>query len=138
MTKEQFRDNSVKAAQISVAESGNALYTVELNPAGDGPVCMVYVRYRAPGTSDYYEHAWAVPYTGAAATLDKASPAMRLAATASAFSEWLAGSPYAGEVTLNQLQGYLRGVPEFYGADTRPESTGNDAARGAEHFGKMR
>jgi hypothetical protein len=45
---------------------------------------------------------------------------MRLAATASAFSEWLAGSPYAGEVALNQLQSYLRGVPEFYGADTRP------------------
>ena len=121
LTKEQFRDNTVKAAQISVAESGNALYTVELNPAGDGPVCTVYVRYRVPGTSDYYEHAWAVPYTGAAAPLDKASPAMRLAATASAFSEWLAGSPYAGEVTLTQLQGYLRGVPEFYGADTRPK-----------------
>jgi Mg-chelatase subunit ChlD len=120
LTQEQFRDNSVKAAQISVAESGNALYTVELNPAGDGPVCVVYVRYRAPGTSDYYERAWAVPCTSAAETLDKASPAMRLAATAGAFSEWLAGSPYAGEVTLNQLQGYLRGVPEFYGADTRP------------------
>ena len=121
MTKEQFRDNTVKAAQIAVAESGNALYTVELNPAGEGPICVVHVRYRAPGTADYYEHAWAVPYNGPAATLDKASPPMRLAATASAFSEWLARSPYAGEVTLNQLQGYLRGVPEYYGADTRPK-----------------
>jgi secreted protein with Ig-like and vWFA domain len=120
LTKEQFRDNSVKAAQIAVAESGNALYTVELNPAGDGPVCVVYVRYRAPGTSEYFERAWAVPYTGAAPALDKATPAMRLAAASSAFSEWLAGSPYAGEVTLTQLQGYLGGVPEFYGADTRP------------------
>jgi type II secretory pathway component GspD/PulD (secretin)/Mg-chelatase subunit ChlD len=121
LTKEQFRDNTVKAAQISVAESGNALYTVELNPAGDGPICAVYVRYRAPGTADYFEHAWSVPYTGVAAPLDKASPAMRLAATATGFSEWLAGSPYAGEVTLTQLQGYLRGVPEFYGADARPK-----------------
>jgi len=121
LKKEEFRDNSVKAAQISVAESGNALYTVELNPAGDGPICTVYVRYRTPGTSDYHEHAWAVPYTGAADPLDKASPPMRLAATASAFAEWLAGSPYAGEVTLNKLQGYLRGVPEFYGADARPK-----------------
>ena len=120
LTKEQFRDNSVKAAQIAVAESGNALYTAELNPAGDGPVCVVYVRYRAPGTSEYFERAWAVPYTGAAPALDKATPAMRLAAASSAFSEWLAGSPYAGEVTLTQLQGYLGGVPEFYGADTRP------------------
>ena len=121
LKKEEFRDNSVKAAQITVAECGNALYTVELNPAGDGPICAVYVRYRTPGTPDYYEHAWAVPYTGAAEPLDKASPPMRLAATASAFAEWLAGSPYAGEVTLNQLQGYLRGAPEFYGADARPK-----------------
>ena len=121
LKKEQFRDNSVKAAQMTVAEAGNALYTVELNPAGDGPVCTVYVRYREPGTSDYFEHAWAVPYDGAAPTLDKASPAMRLAATASAFSEWLAGSPYAGDVRLDPLQSYLRGVPEFYGIDARPK-----------------
>jgi Ca-activated chloride channel family protein len=121
LKKEQFRDNTVKAAQIGAAESGNALYTVELNPAGEGPVCTVYVRYRAPGTDTYYEHAWAVPYDGAAAPLDQASPAMRLAATATAFSEWLATSPYAGGVTLDQLLGYVRGVPEIYGADTRPK-----------------
>jgi hypothetical protein len=121
LTKEQFRDNTVKAAQIGAAEAGNALYTVEMNPAGDGPVCTVYMRYRAPGTANYYEHAWNVPYTGAALALDQASPAMRLAATASAFSEWLATSPYAGGVSLDQLQGYLRGVPEIYGADARPK-----------------
>jgi hypothetical protein len=46
---------------------------------------------------------------------------MRLAATASAFSEWLAGTPYAAEVTLNSLQSYLRGIPEFYGIDARPK-----------------
>jgi len=121
LKKEQFRDNTVKAAQIGAAESGNALYTVEINPAGEGPVATVYVRYRAPGTESYYEHAWAVPYDGAAVPLDQASPAMRLAAAATAFSEWLATSPYAGGVTLDQLLGYMRGVPEIYGADERPK-----------------
>ena len=120
LKKEEFRDNSVKAAQLSVAESGNALYTVELNPDGVGPVCTVHVRYRAPGTATYYEHAFEVPYTGVCAPLDKASPPMRLAATASAFSEWLASNPYSGEVTPDRLLGYMRGVPDFYGADTRP------------------
>jgi len=122
LKKEEFRDNTVKAAQMGAAESGNALYTVELNPAGAGPICTVYARYRAPGTTAYYEHAWAVPYTGTAAALDQAGAAMRLAATASAFSEWLAGSPYAGGVTPDQLLGYLRGVPEAYGADGRPKA----------------
>jgi Mg-chelatase subunit ChlD len=121
LTKEQFRDNSVAAAQIGAAESGNALYTVEVNPVGDGPLCTVRVRFRVPGTTDYQEHAWDVPYTGTAVTLDQASPAMRLAATSAAFAEWLASSPYAGEVTPDQLLAYLRGVPEVYGADSRPK-----------------
>ncbi len=121
LAKEQFRDNTVAAAQIGAAESGNALYTVEVNPAGDGPLCTVRVRFRLPGTTDYQEHAWDVPYTGSAVTLDQATPAMRLAATASAFSEWLAASPYAGEVTPDQLLADLRGVPEIYGADALPK-----------------
>jgi Mg-chelatase subunit ChlD/type II secretory pathway pseudopilin PulG len=121
LTKEQFRDNSVAAAEIGAAESGNALYTVQVNPAGDGPLCTVRVRFRLPGTGDYQEHAWDVPYTGTAAMLDKASPAMRLAGVSAAFAEWLASSPYAGEVTPDQLLAYLRGVPEVHGADARPK-----------------
>ncbi len=121
LTKEQFRDNTVNAAQIAAAEAGNALYTVEANPNGAGPLCTVRVRFRIPGTADYREHAWDVPFTGNAVALEQASPAMRLAATASAFSEWLVASPFAAEVTPDRLLGYLRGVPEVYGADARPK-----------------
>jgi hypothetical protein len=122
LTKEQFRDNTVAAAQIGAAESGNALYVVEINPTGDGPLGTVHVRYKVPGTTDYREQEWAVPYTGAAAPFDQSSPSMRLAGTASAFSEWLAASPYATEVTPDRLLGYLSGVPEVYGADARPKT----------------
>ncbi len=121
LTKEQFRDNTVDAAEIGAAESGNALYTVEVNPRGEGPLATVRVRYKVPGTAEYHEHEWAVPYTGNGLSLEQASPAMRLAATASAFSEWLVSSPYAGEVTPDRLLGYLSGVPEVYGADARPK-----------------
>ena len=44
LTKEQFRDNTVNAAQIGAAEAGNALYAVEVNPAGTGPLGTVRVR----------------------------------------------------------------------------------------------
>ena len=121
LTKEQFRDNTVSAAQIGAAEAGNALYAVEVNPAGTGPLCTVRVRFRIPGTADYREHAWDVSFAGNAVPLEQASPAMRLAATGSAFSEWLASSPYAGEVTPDRLLSYLSGVPEVYGADARPK-----------------
>jgi len=121
LTKQQFRDNSVDAAEIGAAESGNALYTVEVNPQGDGPLATVRVRYKVPATGEYREQAWPVPYAGASAPLDKSSPAMRLSATASEFSEWLASSPYAQEVTPDQLLNYLGGVPDVYGADARPK-----------------
>lgn len=120
LTKEQFRDNTVDAAEIGAAESGNALYVVEVNPRGDGPLATVRVRYKVPGTTDYREQAWPVPYTGNAAALEQASPALRLAAAAGAFSEWLASSPYAAEVTPDRLLKYLNSVPAVYGADARP------------------
>jgi len=120
LAKEQFRDNTVVAAQIGAAESGNALYVIETDPRGDGPLGVVRVRYRLPGTSDYREQEWTAPYTGSAAPLERASAALRLAAVAGAFSEWLASSPFAGEVTPERLLGCLRGVPEVYGPDARP------------------
>ena len=51
LTKEQFRDNTVDAAEIGAAESGNALYVVEVNPRGEGPLATVRVRYKVPGTT---------------------------------------------------------------------------------------
>jgi Mg-chelatase subunit ChlD len=120
LTKQQFRDNSVPAAQIGAAESGNALYVIEIDPRGDGPLGVVRVRYRLPGTGDYREQQWTVPYTGGAPALERASPALRLAATAGAFAEWLAASPFAAEVSPHRLLGCLRGLPEAYGPDARP------------------
>jgi Mg-chelatase subunit ChlD/type II secretory pathway pseudopilin PulG len=121
LTKEQFRDNTVAAAPLAAREAGNALYTVEVNPQGEGPVATVRVRFKIPGTTDVSEHEWEVPFDGTAPALEKSSPALRLAATASAFSEWLASSPYAQEVTTDQLLNYLSGVPAIYGADPRPK-----------------
>jgi Mg-chelatase subunit ChlD len=120
LTKEQFRDNSVLAAEIAAQEAGNALYAVEIKPDGIGPVATVYVRYKIPGTMDVEERSWSVPYDGNAAALEQSSAAMRLAATASAFSEWLAASPFAQEVTTDELLKDLSGVPQIYGADQRP------------------
>src|SRR5262249_7297823 len=107
LTKQQFRDNTVNAAQIGAAEAGHRLYAVQVNPAGQGSICTVRVRYRDPGTQNYYEKAWDVPYTEGAVTLDQASPAMRLSAVASAFSEWMGENPYAAEVSPDALLNYL-------------------------------
>jgi autotransporter-associated beta strand protein len=120
LTKEQFRDNTVNAAQIGAAERGNALYVVEVDPRGEGDLAKVHVRFRVPGTSDYREHEWPVPFTGEAQPLEQSSSALRLAGAASAFSEMLAANPYATEVTSDRLLNILNGVPPIYGADPRP------------------
>ena len=64
------------------------------------------MRVRVPQTSDYREHEWVVPF-GSAVELEQSGSALRLATSASAFSEWLAGSPFAGEVTTDRLLGLL-------------------------------
>lgn len=121
LTKEQFRDNSVDAAEIAAQEAGNALYTVEINPAGVGPVATVRVRYKVPGTTNYREQAWDVPYNGNATALAQSTPALRLAAVAAAFSEWLANSPFAADVSPDALLSQLSGVPETFRSDARPK-----------------
>jgi len=121
LKKEQFRDNTVDAAEIGAAEAGNALYVVQVNPRGEGPLGTVRVRFKVPGTSDYREHEWPVPYDGAAKPLEQSAFPMRLATTAAAFSEWLVSSPYAAEVAPDRLLSYLSGVPESCPADPRPK-----------------
>jgi Mg-chelatase subunit ChlD len=120
LTRQQFRDNTVDAAELGAAESGNALYILEVHPRGEGPLGLVRVRYRVPGTDRYDEHEWFVPYSGGAPELAEASPALRLATVAGAFAEWLAGSPHAAEVTTDRLLALLTGVPAAFEPDPRP------------------
>jgi Mg-chelatase subunit ChlD len=120
LTKEQFRDNTVDAAEIGAAESGNALYVVQVNRSGQGDIGVVRVRYKTPATGQIHEQEWPVPYTGNSVALEQASPTLRLLATAGAFGEWLTSSPYAAEVTPDRLLGYLQGVTDIYQTDPRP------------------
>jgi len=125
LTKEQFRDNAVDAAEIGAAEAGNAVYVVQVNPAGQGPLGTVRVRYKLPGTAEYKEHEFTLAYEGNAPALEDATPAMKLAAVSSAFSEWLSSNPYAGQVAPDQLSKLINGVPEVFGQDARPRTLQN-------------
>jgi Mg-chelatase subunit ChlD len=120
LKKEQFRDNTVDAAEIGAAEAGNALYTVELNASGVGDIGVVRVRFKVPGTDEYHEREWTVPFNAPAPALEQSSSSLRLAATAGAFGEFLAQTPYAVDVTTDKLLGMINGIPQIYGADPRP------------------
>jgi len=120
LTKEQFRDNTVDAAEIAAAESGNALYVIELNESGSGPVGHVRVRYRVPHTSQYREKEWTVPYRASVPASEDSSPAMKLALASGLFAEWLNGNPHAGSISIDALQKLYRSVPKTFGEDPRP------------------
>jgi Mg-chelatase subunit ChlD len=120
LTKEQFRDNTVDAAEIASAESGNALYVFEPIESGSGPIGQVRVRYRVPHTSEYREKEWTVPYQSSVPAAEDSSAAMKLALTSGLFAEWLNGNPHAGNISLDALKKIFQGVPETFGEDPRP------------------
>ena len=120
LKKEDFRNNKIDAAEISAAESGNALYVVQVNPDGEGPLGVVRVRYKVPFTREYTELEWSLAYEPAATPLEQAGPAMRLGSVAATFAEWLAQNPYAQGVQLADLQGLISGIPSIYATDPRP------------------
>ena len=120
LKKEQFRDNTVDAAEIGAAESGTALYSIQINREGTGPIGTVRVRFLNPATGGYEEQEWPLAWKKTVPTLADATPSMRLAGSAAAFAEWLARSPYAGGVTPAALQSLLAGVADEYPNDERP------------------
>jgi uncharacterized protein YegL len=122
LTKQQFRDNTVDAAEIAASEAGNALYVIEPKESGAGPIGVVRVRFREPHTNQYQEKEWTVPYRSSIPEADESSPSMKLAMTSSLFAEWLNGNPHAGSISIGDLKRLLNGVPEIYGNDPRPQT----------------
>ena len=110
LKKEDFRNNAVDAAEIGSAESGNAMYVLQIDPKGSGIIGKVRVRYREPASGQYKETSWDLPYKSNVQALDQSAPAMRLSATAATFAEWLGRSPFAGDVDLAKLREYITGL----------------------------
>ncbi len=136
LTKEQFRDNKVDAAEIGAAESGNALYVIETNPHGEGPIATVRARFRVPQTSDYREHEWVVPF-GSAVELEQVEPIVASRgqcfglfgmARRQSFRRRSHDGPFARNSVRRSRNLRRRSAPEETGVDDPP---------GEEHFGKM-
>jgi len=95
--------------------------TVEVNPAGEGPLATVRVRYKIPGTTDYREQAWEVPFNGNAPAMEQSSP--RCASPPAPAPLRVAGRQSArGRSPAGRIVELLSGVPEAFGADSRPKN----------------
>ena len=96
LKKEDFRNDSVDAAEMAAEEAGNAVYQVEVLPEGSGEIGTVSVRVQDTNSGLMVEKKWTIPYDDGAPRLNEAEASMRLAASAAFLGERLKGSVVGG------------------------------------------
>ncbi len=120
LKKEDFRNNAVDAAEIGAAETGTAVYSLQIDPAGVGPIGVARVRFQNPDTGRYEERSWTLFHRPQAPSLVESSPAMRLAGCAAKFAGWLGGNPWERGVSLTELRKTLAGTESVFANDPAP------------------
>ncbi len=116
---EDFRNDTVDAAELAAEEAGVAIYQVEPLAAGTGELGEVSVRFRDAASGQMVERAWTIPYAAQATAFDRATPSMQLAGLSLLAAEKLKGGPLADAIDFKQLIGPSAFVKQFYGSSPR-------------------
>lgn len=111
LREEDFRDDSVDAAELAAAEAGVALYQLEARPHGQGDVGSVSVRFQDTESARMIERRWPIPYEPRAPRLEASAPSQRLAAAAALFAARLGDDPLGQLVELPVLARLVAGLP---------------------------
>jgi Mg-chelatase subunit ChlD len=112
LNQEDFRDDTVDAAEMTAAEAGVALYQFEALPDGEGDVGSVSVRFRDLASGQMVEELWPIPYQAAPPRPDQAAPSLRIAISAAMLAAKLRGEPLGETVDLKSLSKLISGLPQ--------------------------
>jgi Domain of unknown function (DUF3520) len=112
LNQEDFRNDSVDAAEMAAEEAGVAVYQFESMPDGEGDVGSVSVRFRDLSTGEMIENRWPIPYEADAQRCEEAASSMRIATVAAMLAAKLRGEPLGESVDLKTLSELLAGLPE--------------------------
>lgn len=104
LEKEDFRDDSVDAAELAAAEAGVALYQFEPMPEGNGDTGYVSVRFQDAATGQMIERRWPIPYEPNPSPFESAPSGIRLAASAAFLAAKLGEDWLAPRVDLSLLE----------------------------------
>ena len=104
LKKEDFRNDSVDAAEMAAEESGVALYHFEPLPEGRGDIGTVSVRFLDTASGQMVERTWGIPYEPEVSLFPESNPKLRLACVAGLFAEKLKGSIIGERVDLARLR----------------------------------
>ncbi len=121
LKKEDFRNDSVDAAEMAAEESGVALYHYQAMPEGRGDVGTVSVRFQDVASGEMIERMWSIPYEPEMADFAQAKPSLRLAGVAALFAERLKNSPMGARVDLPALRRSADGLRGAFGKERRFE-----------------
>ena len=111
---EDFRNDSVDAAELAADESGTALYQVEPLPNGSGEIGELYVRFRDTATGEMVERSWTIPYESQAPAIDRSRPQMQLAALSLLAAQKLQPGPLADAINFRDLAPTIAAVKQAY------------------------
>ncbi len=121
LNQEDFRNDSVDAAELSAAEAGVAVYQIQPIPGGSGDIGSVSVRFRDMATGQMIERRWPIVYDACTNRFDTASPTVRLAGTAAMLATKFSGGPQADSVDLAQLKNFIAALPEALASQPRTQ-----------------
>lgn len=116
---EDFRNDTVDAAELAAEEAGVAIYQVEPIPGGSGELGEVSVRFRDTAGDRMVERGWSIPYDSGAPAIDRSTPSMQLAVLAMFAAEKLRGGPLADAIDFRQLAALRAGAKRYYEGSSR-------------------
>ncbi|NNM30577.1 MAG: DUF3520 domain-containing protein [Akkermansiaceae bacterium] len=114
LEKEDFRNDSVDAAEMAAEEEGVAVYQVETLPEGEGDVGTVSVRFRDMESGRMVERKWTIAHESNPVRVENAGPSLRLAASAAMLAEKLKGSGAGEVVDLAEVERWTRSLQAVY------------------------
>jgi len=116
---EDFRNDTVDAAELAAEEAAVALYQVEVFPQGSGDVGEVQVRFRDAATGGMIERSWPISFDSSAPAFDRATPSLQLAGSAALLAEKLRGGGWADVIQLRELAPTMTALRAHYAQEPR-------------------
>lgn len=118
---EDFRNDSIDAAELAADEAGVAMYQIETLPEGSGEIGEVSVRFRDTASGEMVERTWTIAYDPTTPALDQADPKTQLATLSLLAAQKLQGGPLADAINLENFSETIAKLRQAYKADPKTQ-----------------
>ncbi len=114
LKKEDFRNDAVDAAEMAPEETGNAIYLVELQANGTGPLGTARVRFKMDSATTTEERSWIIPNPPVWPEIESASPRLQLGTAAAILADKLQDPNRFAAVGRAQLLAWTQQAQAFF------------------------